>query len=86
MANRSGNRATPQDLPSIITVEVIGYGGGETGPGQPQERRHQQNAQSGVATGGYDRTAAVQILGAGMLAPAERKYLTQAEKSRMHQD
>lgn len=67
MANQQQNDALGKQ-PSIISVQVLGFGDGST------------SIQSG---GGYNPNSPVQILGAGPLSDARKKILTEAERRQL---
>jgi filamentous hemagglutinin len=61
--------------PSIIIVEVLGYGGGDDSPPpqQPDDKRRRSERQ--------DPNSAVQVLGAGDLNQQAQQYLTSDERA-----
>ncbi|WP_324614995.1 filamentous haemagglutinin family protein [Hyphomicrobium album] len=66
----------PTEQPSIIIVEVIGYGGGDGSPvpthkQQPREKKDQRS---------YNSNSAFQIVGAGSLSDEQRQQLTETEQ------
>ncbi|PKU21539.1 filamentous haemagglutinin family protein [Telmatospirillum siberiense] len=80
-SRQTGPRAT--DLPSIITIEVIGYGGGATDePGQPQEDR---NRRARDRQSRYDAADPVRVVGYGPLTPTEVSGLTEEERRKLAQ-
>ncbi|MDE1174710.1 MAG: filamentous hemagglutinin family protein [Parvibaculaceae bacterium] len=78
-ANRSRQGRLGQDMPSIITVEVIGYGGGDGAPLQDKPQG-QDGKRPGVdGRQSYNPNSAVQYVGAGVLNDEQKRQLAQAQ-------
>jgi hypothetical protein len=83
-ASRTRGGNTMQDLPSIITVEVIGYGGdgvpdnrGNVSPEDPRRKARDLRSQN--------LGSSVRIVGAGSLTDQEKQILTDKEKQNLVQ-
>jgi hypothetical protein len=76
-ATRSRGGPSPQDLPSIITVEVIGYGGGDgTAPPAPQpQSQDDQRRRRPVQQSSYDPNSMFQVIGSGELNEDQRRKM-----------
>ncbi|WP_178130531.1 filamentous haemagglutinin family protein [Reyranella sp. CPCC 100927] len=76
-------RQAPRDLPSIITVEVLGYGGGQGG-GDTQ-RRDDAPPRPGGSQQGYDAQGMFRVLGNGTFTGEQVRELTDEERRKLHQ-
>lgn len=64
--------------PSVIIVEVIGYGGGDGGDGSDEKLRSNDGRQSS-----YDPNGMVRVIGNGELTGDQRRALTEEERSKL---
>lgn len=76
-ASRSGMQNAGQ--PSVIIVEVIGYGGGD----DDERRRNQDQRRSDNSAPSYNPRGPVRILGVGPLTEEEKAALSEDEKQRL---
>ncbi|SEH32920.1 filamentous haemagglutinin family protein [Magnetospirillum fulvum] len=78
-SRQTGPRQT--DLPSIITFEVVGYGGGnDDGQQQPPRQRQEEDRNRRLREQqGYDERSPFQVVGAGRLNELGEKLLTRDE-------
>ncbi|MGO4685805.1 filamentous haemagglutinin family protein, partial [Hyphomicrobium sp. 2TAF46] len=72
-ANPAQSGASEQ--PSVIIVEVIGFGGGDDGADDEERKRRTQ----GQKQGSYNSNSVLQLVGAGELTEAQRSALTTTE-------
>ena len=81
-AQETVRRQAGRARPSIISVQVLGFGDSPSGSATPSPG---VPASAVTRAGGYDPGSAFQVLGNGELGDAQRARLTSAERVRLDQ-
>jgi hypothetical protein len=69
--------------PSVIIVEVLGYGGGDGDAPKNDDQRPQREPEQRSQAPSYDPSSPVQFVGIGMLSPEQAQKLSPDERSRL---
>jgi len=78
-ALKDATQVAPQERPSVIIVEVLGYGGGA---GVEEEDRRRERRSDNVAPP-YNPSSPVRIIGVGALTEEEKQSLRESERKQI---
>jgi filamentous hemagglutinin family protein len=76
-ATRDATQNKGSERPSVIIVEVLGYGGGNAAPSDEDTRRQRDDRRS------YDTNSVIQLVGNGALNQQQSEALTDDERRRL---
>ena len=82
-AVKDSSQSGAREQASVIIVEVIGYGGGDTGTPSEEEEERQRRRGQDQKQGSYDPNSIFRVVGSGELTAEQKQKLTREERANL---